>query len=187
MPKFETIIPSEISVALDLGLLNRMDVSPRAQISVADLTKKIGQEIGVSPWRVVTQEMINEFADATDDHQFIHVDPIRAKKETPFGTTIAHGYLTLSLIVPMSFETLPQIEGRSMAINYGLDKVRFLAAVPSGSRIRSWFKLKEVVPRSADVLVKLEVTVELEGSDKPAVYAEVLAIVVRAAKVGANP
>ena len=157
-----------------------MSALQKNEISLVDLRKKIGQEIGVSQWHVVSQQMINQFADVTSDHQFIHVDPVRAKKETPFGGTIAHGYLTLSLIVPMGYEALPQIEGRAMAINYGLDKVRFLAPVPSGARVRGHFKLRELSPRSEkELLVKLEVAVELENADKPAVYAEVLAVVGR--------
>src|SRR5262249_21324644 len=155
-----------------------MNAPQKAAISIAELTKRIGTVIGVSNWHVVTQDMIDRFADVTSDHQFIHVDPERAK-ETPFGGTIAHGYLTLSLVAPMSYEALPQIEGRAMGINYGLDKVRFLAPVLAGSRVRAHFKLKEVTPRTEkEILLKNEVTVELEGADKPAVYAESLSVVV---------
>jgi len=156
-----------------------MNVAQKTAISIAELKKRIGQEIGVSQWHVVSQEMIDRFADVTSDHQFIHVDPVRAKQEAPFGGTIAHGYLTLSLVAPMSYEALPLIEGRVMGINYGLDKVRFLAPVPAGGRVRAHFKLKEVSPRSEkEVLLKNEITVELEGADKPAVYAESLSVVV---------
>jgi len=156
-----------------------MNVPHKAAISVADLMKKVGQEIGVSQWHVVSQDMIDRFADVTHDYQFIHVDPVRAKKETPFGGTIAHGYLILSLVAPMSYEALPQIDGRVMGINYGLDKVRFLSPVRAGSRVRAHFKLKEVSPRSEkEVLLKNEITVELEGAEKPAVYAESLSVIV---------
>ncbi len=156
-----------------------MNVPHKAAISVADLMKKVGQEIGVSQWHVVSQEMIDRFADVTHDYQFIHVDPVRAKKETPFGGTIAHGYLILSLVAPMSYEALPQIDGRVMGINYGLDKVRFLSPVRAGSRVRAHFKLKEVSPRSEkEVLLKNEIMVELEGAEKPAVYAESLSVIV---------
>jgi len=156
-----------------------MNVAQKTAISIAELKKRIGQEIGVSQWHVVSQEMIDRFADVTSDHQFIHVDPVRAKQEAPFGGTIAHGYLTLSLVAPMSYEALPLIEGRVMGINYGLDKVRFLAPVPAGGRVRAHFKLKEVSPRSEkEVLLKNEITVELEGADKPAIYAESLSVVV---------
>lgn len=156
-----------------------MNVPHKAAISVAELKKKVGQEIGVSQWHVVSQDMIDRFADVTHDRQFIHVDPVRAKKETPFGGTIAHGYLMLSLVAPMSYEALPQIDGRVMGINYGLDKVRFLSPVRAGSRVRARFKLKEVSPRSEkEVLLKNEITVELEGAEKPAVYAESLSVIV---------
>jgi len=156
-----------------------MNVPHKAAISVAELKKKVGQEIGVSQWHVVSQDMIDRFADVTHDRQFIHVDPVRAKKETPFGGTIAHGYLMLSLVAPMSYEALPRIDGRVMGINYGLDKVRFLSPVRAGSRVRARFKLKEVSPRSEkEVLLKNEITVELEGAEKPAVYAESLSVIV---------
>lgn len=148
-------------------------------ISIETLRRKIGSEIGVSNWHVVTQETINGFADVTKDHQFIHVDPERARKETPFGGTIAHGYLMLSLLAPMGYEALPPIEGAAMRINYGLDKVRFLSPVRPGSRVRAHYKLHEVTERSEkEFLLKNEVTVEIEGADKPALYAESLTVVV---------
>lgn len=156
-----------------------MNAPAAAALSIDALTKKIGTEIGVSQWHAVTQAMIDGFADVTKDHQFIHVDPERAKKETPFGGTIAHGYLMLSLLAPMSYEALPPIEGRAMGINYGLDKVRFLTPVRAGSRLRAHYTLREVTPRSEkEVLLKNEVTVEIEGTDKPALYAESLSMVV---------
>ena len=156
-----------------------MHAPAQPPISIEMLKQKIGTVIGVSNWHVLTQDMIDRFAEVTSDHQFIHVDPVRAKKETPFGGTIAHGYFTLSMLAPMSYEALPQIEGRAMGINYGLDKVRFLTPVPAGGRVRAHFKLKEVTPRSEkEVLLKNEVTIELEGADKPAVYAESLSVIV---------
>jgi len=156
-----------------------MHAPAQPPISIDALKLKIGTVIGVSSWHVLTQDMIDRFAAVTSDHQFIHVDPVRAKKETPFGGTIAHGYFTLSMLAPMSYEALPQIEGRAMGINYGLDKVRFLTPVPAGGRVRAHFKLKEVTPRSEkEVLLKNEVTIELEGADKPAVYAESLSVIV---------
>jgi acyl dehydratase len=154
--------------------MNAPDLPP---ISIETLKQKIGTVIGVSDWHVVTQEMIDRFAEVTSDYQFIHVDPVRAKAETPFGGTIAHGYLVLSLIAPMGYEALPRLEGRLMGINYGLDKVRFLSPVRAGSRLRAHFKLKDVAPRSEkEILLKNEVTIELEGADKPAVYAEALSV-----------
>ena len=110
-------------------------------ITVDDIPGAIGTEIGRSEWRAVTQEMINLFADATDDHQWIHVDPERAARETPFGGSIAHGFLTLSLLSRMSFDGVAPLEGVVMGVNYGFDKVRFLAPVPSGARVRARFKL----------------------------------------------
>ena len=148
-------------------------------ISIEALRRKIDTEVGVSHWHVVTQERIDGFANVTGDHQFIHVDPERAKKETPFGGTIAHGYLMLSLLAPMSYEALPPIDGVAHRINYGLDKVRFLTPVKPGSRVRAHYKLREVTSRGEkEFLLKNEVTVEIEGGDKPALYAEALTVIV---------
>jgi acyl dehydratase len=156
-----------------------MNAPTKAPISIDELKKRIGSVIGVSNWHVVTQEMIDRFADVTSDHQFIHIDPERAKKETPFGGTIAHGFLTLSLLAPMGYEALPQIANRAMGINYGLDKVRFLTPVRAGSRVRAHYKLREVTNRAEkEVLLKNEVTIEIENAEKPAVYAESLSVVV---------
>lgn len=147
--------------------------------SIENLKSRIGSEVGVSGWRMVTQAMIDGFADVTDDHQFIHVDPERAKKETPFGGTIAHGYLMLSLLAPMGYDALPKIDGVAHRVNYGLDKVRFLTPVKPGSRVRAHYKLREVTARSEkEFLLKNEVTVEIEGGDKPALYAESLTVIV---------
>lgn len=147
--------------------------------SIENLKSRIGSEVGVSDWRMVTQAMIDGFADVTDDHQFIHVDPERAKKETPFGGTIAHGYLMLSLLAPMGYDALPKIDGVAHRVNYGLDKVRFLTPVKPGSRVRAHYKLREVTARSEkEFLLKNEVTVEIEGGDKPALYAESLTVIV---------
>ena len=129
----------------------------------------VGQEIAVSPWRMVTQEMIDKFADATDDHQFIHVDPVRAAAETPFGGTIAHGFLSLSLLSAMAFETIPPLKDAGMGINYGFDTLRFLAPVKCGARVRARFKLVELTARpSGWVHINYDVTIEIEGSKKPA-------------------
>jgi acyl dehydratase len=156
-----------------------LNAPDKPSIRVEALPAKIGTEIGVSQWHAVTQDLIDRFADATSDHQFIHVDPERAKKETPFGGTIAHGYLLLSLLAPMGYEALAMIEGAAMRINYGLDKVRFLAPVRTGSRLRAHYKLREVIQRSEkEYLLKNEVTVEIEGSEKPALYAETLTVIV---------
>src|ERR1700754_4764319 len=104
-------------------------------VTLEKLQQSVGTEVGVSPWREVTQHMIDLFADATDDHQFIHSDPERAARETPFGGTIAHGFLSLSLLSAMTFETMPPIENTKMGVNHGFDSLRFLAPVKTGSRI----------------------------------------------------
>ena len=138
----------------------------------------IGKEIGVSPWRVVTQEMIDKFADATDDHQFIHVDPVRAA-DTPFGGTIAHGFLTLSLLSTLAYETVPPLKGADMGVNYGFDKVRFASPVRSGARVRARFKLAEITARpSGWVHINYDVTLEIEDSAKPALTARWLTLAV---------
>jgi acyl dehydratase len=132
----------------------------------------VGQEL-VSPWREIAQERIDEFARATDDHQWIHVDPEQAASG-PFGTTIAHGFLTLSLIVPMFAEALPPLDGYGMNLNYGLNRVRFTSPVPSGSRIRGRFRIEDVEPVSGGVQARVAATIELEGQEKPACVAEAL-------------
>jgi acyl dehydratase len=136
----------------------------------------VGQEVGVSRWFDVAQDRIDKFADVTEDHQFIHVDPERAK-DTPFGGTIAHGFLTLSLLAPMMFDALPRITGAAMSVNYGFDRVRLMAPVRAGSRVRGRFVLQEVVDRGpSEILAKSLVTVEIEGGDKPALVAESLGL-----------
>ncbi len=143
---------------------------------VADLPGLIGREIGVSRWIRVDQARIDAFADITDDHQFIHIDPVAAA-QTPFGGTIAHGFLTLSLLSAMTYDAVPPLEGVVMGVNYGFDKLRFLAPVPAGSNVRGRFKLmsaEEKGPMGDGTrwLLKHEVTVEIEGTDKPALIAE---------------
>ena len=145
------------------------------------LRARIGEVIGTSSWREVMQERIDRFAQVTDDHQFIHIDPERARSETPFGGSIAHGFLTLSLLSTMAYETLPTVEGRALGINYGFDRVRFLAPVRSGKRVRALFTLTDVTTREAkQVLVRYAVTVEIEGEAKPALSAEWLTLTVLA-------
>ncbi len=145
---------------------------------VAELQERVGEELGVSDWLTVDQDRIDAFADATLDHQFIHVDPERAA-HTPWGTTIAHGFLTLSLLPHLTAGITPAPEGTVMAINYGSDKVRFITPVKSGSRVRARVKLADVQPRSpGQWLVKSDVTVEIEGEDKPALAAQTLTVFV---------
>ncbi|MFZ5665192.1 MAG: MaoC family dehydratase [Pseudomonadota bacterium] len=142
-------------------------------ISPQEMKDKVGQNLGTSEWLLVDQEMINKFADATGDHQFIHVNEEMAKM-TPFGGTIAHGFLTLSLFpVLMAKSDCPRVEGVKMGVNYGGNKVRFLAPVRSGKRVRGHFKLLELEEkRPGQWQQTLEFTVEIEGEEKPAVMAE---------------
>ena len=139
----------------------------------------IGKEIGVSPWRTVSQQMIDTFADATDDHQFIHVDPERAAAEGPFGGTIAHGFLSLSLLSAMAYETIPAIIGTSAGVNYGFDTLRFLSPVKSGAQVRARFKLADLQARpSGWIHVNYDVTIEIEGAKKPALTARWLTLAI---------
>ena len=138
----------------------------------SELQELIGQEVGVSKWFDVTQARIDSFADCTEDHQFIHVDP-EAAKATPFGGTIAHGFLTLSLASAMSYDAVAPLEDVVMGVNYGFDKLRFVAPVPAGSRIRGRFKLLSAEDRGGGRwLLKHELTIQIEGGDKPALIAE---------------
>src|SRR5713226_1471807 len=141
-----------------------------------DLLKLVGRELGPSEWVTVDQAMIDKFADATGDHQWIHVDVERAKREMPGGKTIAHGYLTLSL-VPRMAATLVEVTKRSRGLNYGSNKVRFTNAVPAGSRIRLRQRILSVEDVSGNgVRVTSEATVEIEGQERPALVAEIMGI-----------
>jgi acyl dehydratase len=138
----------------------------------------VGKEIGVSSWHLIDQPRIDTYADVIEDHQFIHVDPERAKKETAFGTTIAHGFLTMSLLSIMSYEVMPVIAGTTMGVNYGFDKLRFISPVRSGKRVRGRFVLAEAKLRKPNELQsRTNVTVEIEGEDKPALVAEWLGLI----------
>jgi acyl dehydratase len=140
-------------------------------IDIRALVDNVGRELGVSDWHQVTQERINEFADATGDRQWIHIDAARAAIESPFKTTIAHGFLTLSLASSLLRSAL-QFDGARMAINYGLNRVRFMAPVPSGSRVRGRFALASVEETGGAVQAIWQVTIEREGSEKPCCVAE---------------
>ena len=143
--------------------------------SIEDAIEAVGQELGVSSWVGVDQDRINAFAEATGDHQWIHVDVERARTESPYRTTIAHGFLTLSLVPALSKNNY-RVDNAKMGINYGLNRVRFLAPVPAGSRIRLRSELidaSKVNETTVDLTVRQ--TVELDGSDKPAAVAEVIA------------
>jgi len=145
----------------------------RVTYEVGALQHVVGTEFGPGPWLVIDQERIDTFADATDDHQWIHVDPDRAK-QGPFGATVAHGYLTLSLIAPL-LEGLVRVEGATMAVNYGLDRVRFPAPVVSGSRLRARAVLTSVEPAGpGSVQAAFQVTIEVDGGGKPVCVATAL-------------
>jgi len=142
-------------------------------LRVEELKAHVGQEIGTSSWVTIEQERIDKFAEATGDHQWIHVDPERAK-DGPFGSTIAHGFLTLSLIPALAWEVYT-IEGARLSVNYGLNKLRFITPVKVGSRVRAHLTLASVDDVAGDALqVATTVTIELEGADKPAAVAETL-------------
>ena len=141
-------------------------------ISLESYQALVGQEIGVSSWHVIDQKRINDYADVVEDHQFIHVDPERAKA-TPFGTAIAHGFLTMSLLSVMSYEVMPAIEGTAMGVNYGFDRLRFMSPVKSGKRVRGRFSLaKAELRRPKELQSVTHVVVEIEGEEKPAMVAE---------------
>lgn len=146
----------------------RRQLSPEAYLSLA------GREISITAWREIDQEAIDRFAAVTKDVQFIHVDPVRARNEGPFGRTVAHGLLTLSLLPAFAFESLPVVEGTVSAVNYGFDKVRFL---PSGSRVRCRFTLADASLRTGKELQsRFLVKVEIDGSSKPALVANWLTL-----------
>lgn len=142
-------------------------------VNFADLESLVGQEVGVSPWHEITQSQVNKFAEATGDHQWIHVDVERATRE--MGGPIAHGYLTLSLL-PMLAAQIMRVEGVSRGINFGCNKVRFTNMVPVGSRVRLKQTCLKVEPRAGGKQVTMESTVEIEGKDRPACVAESIGI-----------
>ena len=139
--------------------------------NLEELVAKVGQEVVVSDWLEVTQERINQFADATGDHQWIHVDVERARRESPFGTTIAHGFLTLSLLSHFLDNSL-EFGNSKMGVNYGCNRLRFTAPVKSGSRLRARFKLKEFQRIEGGVQMIWDVAMECEGQQKPVLVAE---------------
>ncbi|WP_037077269.1 MaoC family dehydratase [Neorhizobium vignae] len=142
------------------------------EISLTEVGGLVGTEVGVSDWLTVDQPMIDLFAKATHDHQFIHVDPERAAAESPFGGTIAHGFLTLSLLSAMNFDCVPRIREQTMGINYGFDRIRFMSPVKSGSRIRGHFTLAETRFRGAGMLMTTyDISIEIENERKPALTA----------------
>ncbi|MAI05748.1 MAG: Nodulation protein N [Alphaproteobacteria bacterium TMED87] len=147
------------------------------KISVNKLPTLIGKDLGCSDWLSIDQDRINLFADCTEDHQFIHIDEDRAKKETPFGGTIAHGFLSLSLLSKLSNGVAVELENVKMAINYGFEKIRFIQPVPSGSKVRAHFFLNNADERKPNQwMLTYDISVEIEGSDKPVLSAQWLTI-----------
>ena len=141
-------------------------------IAVDQLQSMQGTKLGISPWIQLSQLMVNQFADITNDHQFIHIDPERAATETPFGGTIAHGFLTLSQITQMAESTLPVIKDVRMSINYGFDRIRFITPVRSGARVRAHFTLELAEERTAgEWTLHHDITVEIEHNERPALSA----------------
>ena len=148
-----------------------------AKMPLADLAKHVGEEIGASSWTTLDQARIDEFARCTGDHQWIHVDAERAARDSPFGGTIAHGFLTLSLLAPTGFEVLVARVAPKSVVNYGLERVRFLTPVRSGKRVRNRIRIAAVEHKGGGrYLVTTENTIEIEGETKPALIASALAI-----------
>lgn len=143
-------------------------------VHISELKSLVGQEVGVSDWFTLDQDRINRFADVTEDHQWIHVDVERAQKE--IGGTIAHGFLTLSMMSAMTYQIL-DIQGVSRGLNYGFDKIRFTGMVRAGQRVRLREKVLEVEDKAGGYSIKRECTVEVEGSDRPALVAEWIGVV----------
>lgn len=143
---------------------------------IEQLQAAVGEHLGYSDWHEITQEAVNQFADATGDHQWIHVDVEKAKSG-PFGGTIVHGYMTLSLLPMLSWEVY-KVDGVKMGINYGSNKVRFPTPVPVGSRVRGGFELASVEPSALGYTVTMKATIEIEGGPKPACVAESIAVIV---------
>jgi acyl dehydratase len=151
------------------------------EFTIAEMGEHIGQELGVSDWVTIDQSRIDAFADCTGDNQWIHVDVERAKRESPFRGPIAHGYLTLSMVAPLSLQIGILPKDSAAGLNYGIDKVRFLAPVPAGARVRLRVVLAGVEPREGgQAIMKTQNTLEVEGSQKPALIAETLALLIPA-------
>jgi acyl dehydratase len=147
------------------------------EFTLSEIPRFVGQELGVSSWITVDQSRIDQFAECSGDRQWIHVDVERAKRESPYRAPIAHGYLTLSLVAPLQMEIGAVPTDAAAAFNYGLDKVRFLAPVKAGARVRLRVALIDVERKGGGVVLKTSNTLEIEGSDKPALIAESLALI----------
>lgn len=145
---------------------------PLTTSSVQALSARVGSELGVSRWITIDQKAIDAFAALTHDSYFIHTDPERAKAQTPFGGTIAHGFLTMSMMSSMAYEVCPRVEGTRTGVNYGFNRLRFVSPVPSGARIRGRFVLKAFTATAERWQATYDVTVETDGQPKPALVAE---------------
>ncbi len=142
-------------------------------MTFAEFKTAEGTEIGISRWVDVGQDRIDGFAEVTEDHFFIHTDPTRAADETPFGGAIAHGFLTAALLAPMAYDALPGLEGSTQSVNYGFDKLRFVAPVPAGARVRGRFTLVEADDgKPGEVTLRIAATIEIEGGSRPALVAD---------------
>jgi acyl dehydratase len=154
------------------------EVWKKPPVTLEAYRKMVGHEVGVSSWHLLDQKRIDAYADVIEDHQFIHIDPERARRETPFGTTVAHGFLTMSLLSIMSYEVMPVITGTTIGVNYGFDKLRFISPVRAGSRVRGRFILTEITLRKpTELMYRTSVSVEIEGETRPALAADWLGLI----------
>jgi len=154
------------------------DVWKKPPIPLKEYQDLVGHEVGVSSWYLIDQSRIDVYAGVVEDHQFIHTNPERAKKETPFGGTIAHGFLTMSLVSVMSYDVMPPIERAEVAINYGFDRLRFISPVRAGSRVRGHFTLVEAnLRKPRELLSSVSISVEIEGETKPALVADWITLI----------
>ena len=150
-----------------------------SKLAIADLSERVGKELGISDWVTIDQSRIDTFASCTGDHQWIHVDVERTKRESPFGGPIAHGYLTLAMVAPLAMQVGVIPTDAAAGLNYGIDKVRFLAPAPSGARVRLRVVLLGIEPREGgQVIMKTLNTMEVEGSEKPVLIAETLVLLI---------
>lgn len=148
------------------------EVTTRPEVSPETMRARIGEVFGASEWWRIDQAMVDAFAKLTRDEYFIHVDPERAKRETPYGGTIVHGFFTMSLLAQMAYQVVPPVAGTTTGVNYGFDRLRFVSPVPTGSRVRAHFTLRNFETQPKRWTSTWDVTVEIEGSDKPALVAQ---------------
>ena len=167
--------------------MSEASAPPAGGITLEQLRAEIGRT-RTSSWFTIDQDRIDKFADVTEDRNFFHVDAERARAETPFGGTIAHGFLTLSMLSAMYLETMPVLQGSRASVNYGFDRIRFLNIVKSGARVRAHFKTVEVIAKTpVNILVRTRVNVEIEGQKRPALVADWLGLSIIEDQRGSNP